>query len=385
MGRLAGIAGAVVAALVCGASTAAPAAAAPVPATIAVTSHGIVSLAAGGGRVGYRTSRTDAFGDICHGVHVIRLDGSGAASPAGCAPVGKGPGGAPIIPQNQGIGIAVAAHTLAYDFVAVGPLNASHDEAVSELWRVGAHGRRRLAAESFEITCAGSAVGAFTYGGGVAFTRTVMTEIDPQMECQLGSGGGNGVSSMTGASLRYVPAGAATATTVPGAPGAARLAARWPALAIVPLRLPQAMGSRVSPPRAATAGVESWDLRTRTRTCSANLTGAPTAVATNGTQIAALVPAPRGVRLVRISAATCATVGSRALNGRVRSRLAMGRHVVAWVSGRSVMTLDLASGDVSRVYRGALVPQGLALTNAQLVWWVTGKAGGSRVLRLALP
>jgi hypothetical protein len=189
----------------------------------------------------------------------------------------------------------VAARALVYDSIQVGPLNVAHDEADSTLWRVGPHGHRQVAAESYEITCAGSAVAAFTYGGGVAFTRTVMTEVDPQMECQLGSGGGNGVSSMTGTSLRYGPAGSISATTIPGAPGAARLAARWPALAVVPLRLPQAMGTRVSPPRGATAAVGSWDLRTRTRRCVAILGPAPTAVATNGAQIVALVPAPQGV------------------------------------------------------------------------------------------
>jgi len=62
----------------------------------------------------------------------------------------------------------------------------------------------------------------------------------------------------------------------------------------------------------------------------------------------------------------------------------MGRNVVAWVSGRSVMALDLRTHRVSRLFRGALVPHGLALSNGQLAWWVTGQAGGSRVLRLAL-
>jgi hypothetical protein len=379
-----GIAGAVASALVCAASTAATAVAAPMPATIAVTTKPIIALAGGGGRVAYRTRRVDTFGDICDGVHVVRLDGLGPTTPSGCAPVGIGPGGAAIVPQDQGVGIAVAARALVYDSIQVGRLNAAHDEADSTLWRVGPHGHRQVAAESYEITCAGSAVAAFTYGGGVAFTRTVMTEVDPQMECQLGSGGGNGVSSMTGTSLRYVPAGSISATTIPGAPGAARLAARWPALAVVPLRLPQAMGTRVSPPRGATAAVESWDLRTRTRRCVAILGAAPTAVATNGAQIVALVPAPQGVQLVRVSAATCTTVGSRTLTGRVRSRLAMGSHVVAWVSGRSVMTLDTATGHVSRLNRGMFVPHGLALTNGRLVWWVNG-AHSSRVLRLPLP
>jgi hypothetical protein len=62
----------------------------------------------------------------------------------------------------------------------------------------------------------------------------------------------------------------------------------------------------------------------------------------------------------------------------------MGSHVVAWVSGRSVMTLDTATGHVSRLNRGMFVPHGLALTNGRLVWWVNG-AHSSRVLRLPLP
>jgi hypothetical protein len=58
--------------------------------------------------------------------------------------------------------------------------------------------------------------------------------------------------------------------------------------------------------------------------------------------------------------------------------------VVAWVSGRTIMTLDLATGRVTRVYRAMLAPHGLALTGGRLVWWVNGRHG-SRVLRVALP
>jgi hypothetical protein len=92
----------------------ATAVAAPMPATIAVTTKPIIALAAGGGRVAYRTRRVDTFGDICDGVHVVRLDGLGPTTPSGCAPVGIGPGGAAIVPQDQGVGIAVAARALVY-------------------------------------------------------------------------------------------------------------------------------------------------------------------------------------------------------------------------------------------------------------------------------
>ncbi len=360
--------------LLAGLSSATAASAAPGPATIAVTSKPVVSLAAGGGRVAYRTHFTDQSGGVCNSVHVLPLSGGNESVPQRCSHT-----------DDHGHGLALGAHALVYDSIEVEPLNATHDGADTTLWRVGPGGRTKLATESYEITCSGSGIGPFAYGAGVAFTRTVMTEVDPAMECQLGSGGGPGVSSMTAGSMRYVPAGATTATTIAGAPGAARIAARWPALAIVPLRLPQPMGNHVAPPTRGTNRVESWNLRTRTRRCTASFAGVPSALATNGTQIAALVPTSSGANLVRLSARTCSRIGVRALHGHVQPELALGRHVAAWVSGRSVMTLNVASGHVSRLYRGMLVPHGLALSNGQLVWWVTGRSGGSRVLRLPLP
>lgn len=367
-----GIAAGVLTALVCVASTAATATAAPMPATLAVTTRPVIALAAGGGRVAYRTHFADPSG-VCNSVHVLALSGGHASVPSPCSHT-----------DDHGHGLALGAHVLVFDSVDVTPWNATHDGAETTLWRVGPGGKTQLAAESYEITCSGSGIGPFAYGAGVAFTRTVMTEVDPAMECLLGSGGGDGVSRMTSATLRYVPAGTATPVTISGAPGASRIAARWPALAIVPLRIPQPMGHNVTPATRGTNKIESWNLRTRTRRCTANVSGAPTAVATNGVQIAAIVPTSPGHRLVRISARTCARLTSRALGGHIQPELAMGRNVVAWVSGRSVMTFNTATGRVSRLHRGMLVPHGLALSNGQLVWWVNG-AHGSRILRLPLP
>jgi hypothetical protein len=372
VGRSLGIAGSVIAALAFAAFSAATAAAAPKPATVAVTSNPVVTLAAGGGRVAYRTHFTDQSGGVCNSVHVLSLSGAHESVPRPCSHT-----------DDHGHGLALGARTLVYDSIQVEPVNATHDGADSTLWRVGPNGRTKLAAESYEITCSGTGIGPFAYGAGVAFTRTVMTEVDPAMQCQLGSGGGPGVSRMTAASLRYVPAGSTAPTTISGAPGAASLAGRWPSLAIVPLQIPQPMGNHIAPPTRGTNRIESWNLRTKTRRCTANFAGAPTAVATNGTQVAAIVPTSRGHRLVRISARTCARLGSRTLGGHVHPELVLGRRVAAWVSGRSVMTLDLASGHVSRLYRAMLVPHGLAITNGRLVWWVNG-AHGSRVLRLPL-
>ena len=136
--------------------------------------------------------------------------------------------------------MALGSRVLVYDSIDLAPLNATHDGTEATAWRVGAGSTVRLADEFFEVTCSGESIGPLAYGGGVAFSRIVATEVDPTMQCQLGSAGGPGVSSMTSADMRYAPAGAASAAPIAGAPGAARLAARWPALTIVPLKLPQA-------------------------------------------------------------------------------------------------------------------------------------------------
>jgi hypothetical protein len=340
-----------------------------------VTSKPVVALAANGGRVAYRTHFADGFGGVCNSVHVVPLLGGTESVPVRCSR-----GGA----DDHGRGVALGTRTLVYDSIDFEPVNATHDGTEATVWRVGPDGTVRLADEFSEITCSGESIGPLAYGGGAIFSRIVATEVDPAMECQLGSGGGPGVSRMTAAGIRYAPAGAAAATAVSGAPGAARLAARWPAVAIVPLKLPQPMGNRVVPPARGTPRIESWNLRTQARRCAAGLAGVPTAVATNGLQIAAIVPTSPGHRLVRLSARTCAHRGSRTLDGHIQPAVAMGAHVAAWVSGHTIMTLDLASGRVTRVYRARLVPHGLAISDGRLVWWVNGRHGG-RVMRLVLP
>lgn len=371
MGR---IAASLLAVLLFSASSAAAASAAS-PATVAVTSNPVIALAANAGRVAYRTHFADGYGGVCNSVHVLRLLGGRESVPVHCARGGT---------DDHGQGVALGSHVLVYDSIEFEPVNATHDGTEATVWRVGRDGRTQLAYEFFEITCHGSSIGPVAYGGGALFSRIVATEIDPAMECALGSGGGPGVSSMTSAGLRYAPAGAGTATSISGAPGAARLAARWPSLAVVPLKLPQPMGTRVVPPARGTERIESWSLRTQTRHCTAGLAGVPTAVATNGLQIAAIVPTSPGHRLVRLSARTCAHRGSRALGGHIQPSVAVGAHVAAWVSGHSIMTLGLSTGRVSRAYRAALVPHGLAISDGRLVWWVTGRHG-SRVLRMPLP
>jgi hypothetical protein len=372
VGRTLTVAGSLLALAAFGASSATASAA---PATVAVTSKPVIALAANGGRVAYRTHFTDGFGGVCNSVHVLPLLGGRESVPVRCPRGGT---------DDHGRGVALGSHVLVYDSIDYEPVNATHDGTETRVWRISSGRKAQLLYAFYEITCHGSSVGPVAYGAGALFSRIVATEIDPAMECQLGSGGGPGVSSMTSADIRYAPAGAGSATAIPGAPGASRLAARWPALAIVPLRLPQPMGDRVTPPDRGTERVESWSLRTRTRNCTASLAGVPTAVATNGRQTAAIVPTSPGHRLVRLSARTCAHLGTRTLQGHIQPAVAMGAHVAAWVSGHSIMTLDLADGRVSRVYRAALVPHGLVISDGRLVWWVTGRHG-SRVLRLPLP
>ena len=52
------------------------------PATVAVTRKPIVSLAAGGGRVAYRTHFTDQSGGVCNSVHVLSLSGGNESVPS---------------------------------------------------------------------------------------------------------------------------------------------------------------------------------------------------------------------------------------------------------------------------------------------------------------
>ena len=220
----------------------------------------------------------------------------------------------------------------------------------------------------------------------MAFTRTVMTEVDPAMECQLGSAAAPASRSMTAASMRYVPAGSTTATTIPGAPGAARIAARWPALAIVPLRIPQPMGNTSHLPPGARTGSSPGTCARSTRRCTAGFTGVPSGSRHEREPDRCGRPDLLGRQPRQALAPQLLPPRVRTLDGHVQPELALGRSTpAAWVSGRSVMTLNLANGHVSRVYRGMLVPHGLALANGRLVWWVTGRSGGSRVLRLPLP
>jgi hypothetical protein len=354
------------------------------PATvIATTSAPVVTLTVGGGRVAFRTRREDWFRNVCHAVHVVAVKGDRTATPRRCPVLGHDHGHA-FIPEDAGTGVAVSARVLAYDSITVEPANAIHDEAESVLWRVGRDQRRQLADEFYEVACSGASVGQFAAAGGIAFTRTTQTEVDPAMECQLGSGGGPGASSMTGAELRFVAAGTTAVTVIPGAPGAARIAASGTTVAILPLQLPQPMGDGIHPPTARLAEVQSWNVAAGTRRCRAPLGAPPTAVAIKGGEMAVLVPGTGGIHLVRLSSRSCAKLGRRMLPTRVRAEVALGRRFAAWATARSVFTLDLSTGHVTRVHTGSLAPHGLAITEGRLVWWVNGPRH-SRVLRLHLP
>jgi hypothetical protein len=375
VGRILSTAATVVAVLAFGAAPASTASAASRPVTLAVSSQPIVSLAANAGRVAFRTHFATGFGSVCNSVHVMSLGGGHETVPERCSPVRT---------EDHGLGVALGLHTLVYDTIDYEPVNATHDGTEARVWRISSGRKVQLLYAFYEITCHGSSVGPVAYGAGALFSRIVATEIDPAMECELGSGGGAGVASMTSAGIRYAPAGAGRATAIPGAPGASLLAARWPTLAVVPLRLPQPMGERVLPPARGTERVESWGLHARTRSCTASLTGVPTAVAANGSLIAAIVPTSPGRRLVILHARTCARKAVRDLGGHIAPELVLGRDVAAWVSGRSLIVMSLGTGRVTRLHRGALAPRGLALVDGRLVWWITGRHG-SRVLRLPLP
>jgi hypothetical protein len=372
----------VAAAIIAAAWSPQPAAAASA-ATLAVTTRPIVALAAGGGRVAFRTAVHDLFGNVCNGVHVVSGAGGRVRLVAGCAPV-RDDGGVPVVPQLRGTGVAVSRRVVAYDTVVIEPVNATHDEASSRIWRAGPGRVRSLAHGSYEITCSGNALGRFAYAGGVAYTTTTETEVDPAMECEGGSGGGSGVSTMTAAGLRFVPAGSASSTAIAGAPGAARIAGHGATLAVVPLALPQDMGGRITPPTAGTAEVQSWNTATATRSCSAPLAAEPVALATNGRQIDALVQVAGVTHLVRVSAATCARLGDRALGAGVRAQLAVGGGWAVWATSRKITGLDLATGRVRTLRAVAGPAHGLAIDGGNLVWWITGPAH-SRVLRMALP
>ena len=359
-----------------------PAAATPAV-TLAVTARPIVALAAGGGRVAFRTVVHDLFGHVCNGVHVVSATGGRARLVAGCAPVGGYSDGVHV-PQLRGTGVAVSRRVVAYDTVVIEPVNATHDEASSRIWRAGPGRVRSLAHGWYEITCSGNALGRFAYAGGVAYTTTTETEVDPAMECEDGSGGGDGVSRMTAAGLRFVPAGSASSTAIAGAPGAALIAGAGSTLAVVPLALPQDMGHRITPPTAGIAEVQSWDTGARTRRCTSALAAAPVAVATNGRQIDALVQIAGATHLVRVGAAACGRLGDRVLAGQVRAQVAVGGGWAVWATPHRITGLDLATGRVRSLRAVSLPVHGLAIDGGNLVWWISGPTH-SRVLRMALP
>ncbi len=351
--------------------------------TVAVAERPIVALAAGGGRVAYRTRERDVGGHVCDSVRVVGARGN-TWTPLDCNPLPDPYGGLPSVGENPTTGVGLAGRVLVYDWVGIGPLNASHDEAETRLWRYGADRRRRLDTEFYEVTCHGSAVGTLAVsGGGVAFTRTTAVEVDPGLECDLGSGGGDGTASMTSATLEFVPAGTTAPVVVSGAPGAAGIALSGTDAAIVPLELPQHMRKRVLPPRSGTAAVESWDLAAGTRRCTAALHTPPSAVAMNGRQIAVLVAGAVHTHLVRLSARTCSVLGDRTLT-HARTGVALANRFVVWAAGDSVLAMGLGSGRVQRLHTGSLPAHGVTVSGGQVFWWIRG-ATRSRILRTALP
>jgi hypothetical protein len=133
----------------------------------------------------------------------------------------------------------------------------------------------------------------------------------------------------------------------------------WNAAALVPLQLPQPLGKRITPPSAALAEVQSWNVATATGSCRASLPGPP-------------------------SARTCTPLQVRALGTRIRTEVALGRRFAVWAKGGSVFGLDMATGHVLRLHTGRFAPQGLVITAGRLLWWVNVRGHG-HILRLRLP
>jgi len=162
---------------------------------------------------------------------------------------------------------------------------------------------------------------------------------------------------------------------------AVALAASDDTIAVVPTASVTKTGRPVA---AADLPIAVIDTKTGSEISSFSPQGIPLAIALSQTVLATIERTPIGTRVAWYDPATGAALGSAPVAVSTAPELSASDKFIVFRVGRSIRTIEIATGRIRTIARAAATPVGLSLVGARLAWAENLKSGGARVRAIYL-
>jgi hypothetical protein len=127
------------------------------------------------------------------------------------------------------------------------------------------------------------------------------------------------------------------------------------------------------------------DAKTGSQTTSFSPQGTPVAIALSEHVLATIERTPLGTRVAWYNPLTGTAIGSAPVAAATAPELAVSDKYVIFHVGRSIRSIEIATGRIRTIARAASTPIGLSLVGTRLAWAENLKGGGARVRALYLP
>lgn len=163
--------------------------------------------------------------------------------------------------------------------------------------------------------------------------------------------------------------------------GAVALAASNDTIAIVPTDSVTKAGKPVA---GADLPIIVVDAKTGSQISSFSPQGTPVAIALSEHVLATIERTPIGTRIAWYNPLTGAAIGSAPVATVTAPELAINDKYIVFHIGRSIRSIDIATGRIRQIARASSMPIGLSLAGTRLAWAEDLKNGGARVRALYL-
>lgn len=162
---------------------------------------------------------------------------------------------------------------------------------------------------------------------------------------------------------------------------AVELAASDEAIAIVPT---DSVTKDGKPAAGADLPIVVVDAKTGSQISSFSPQGTPVAIALSEHVLATLERTPLGTRVAWYNPLSGVVIGSAPVAAATAPELAVSDRNIIFRVGRSIRSIEIATGRIRTVARATSMPIGLSLVGTRLAWAETLKNGGARVRALYL-
>lgn len=163
---------------------------------------------------------------------------------------------------------------------------------------------------------------------------------------------------------------------------AVALAASGDTIAIVPT---DAVTKAGKPVAGADLPIMVVDAKSGSEISSFSPEGTPVAIALSAHVVATIERTPLGTRVAWYSPLTGTAIGSAPVAAATAPELAVSDKYVIFRVGRSIRSIDVATGRIRTLAHAASTPVGLSLVGTRLAWAENLKGGVARVRALYLP